>query len=581
MTIKAKTRKRLRRHQAAQLTVLDLFAGAGGFSEGFRSAGFAIVDGVEKFGPAVETFNCNFHLTVKPRDILYFEKRPDRIEELPDTDVIIGSPPCVSFSYSNKFWSGDKSHGIRLIKVFLAIVAVKKHQPNSRLKGWFMENVPKSLQSMKSSYSFLDLGLTAWARSHGIHPRATAISLAGKSQIINAADYGVPQVRKRLFVHEYLRRSGRGQDWIPKKVKRRLTLGETAFRLPAPTCQLSSRGIRDPLYPSVRIPLSRLTDHFYETGVYESHWRESRFLKINHPYMGRMSFPERKDKPSRTAVASGFPRSRETLLYKSEWDRRGNGEYRRPTIREAATLMGFPITYQFSGAESTKWVLVGNAVCPLLAHRFARQFLERLGRSDRTSPRKNLPRSVTALMNLNTFKRTSYRDAPKRNKLSRFRRHPFKAAGMAVTLSNYDLRKNGAADGTWRCSITYGIGKGYRIQSIRPNTLPTILGAVRAVGPEGKRFSKYISNGFKAKIAPARTMQRLYESNSSLNGYENPAVLIDKTSSVIDRFIQKDENVTLSSNLLHRRIVPKRQLFALLAISQIARTAESRKRRSR
>src|SRR5207253_937750 len=106
-----------------------------------------------------------------------------------------------------------------------------------RLKGWFMENVPKALQSMKASYSFRDLGLTAWCRSHGIRPHAAAISLAGKSEIIDAADHGVPQVRKRLFVHEYLRRRGHQQDWVPPKVKRLLTLGETAFRLPVPTCK--------------------------------------------------------------------------------------------------------------------------------------------------------------------------------------------------------------------------------------------------------------------------------------------------------------------------------------------------------
>src|SRR5713226_4238498 len=327
MKIKEKSRRKVRRSSQRRLTVLDLFAGAGGFSEGFRSAGFVIAHGVEKYGPAVDTFNCNFGLNIKPRDILYFEKRPDRIEELPDTDVIIGSPPCVSFSFSNKFGNADKSHGLRLIKVFLAIVAVKKHKPNSRLKGWFMENVPNALKSMKASYTFRDLSLSAWCVEHGMNPRDVAISLVGKSGIIDAADYGIPQVRKRVFIHEYLRRKGRRIAWLPAKSRRRLTSGESAHKLPAPTCQLSSRRIRDPLYPSIRIPLRRLSDHFYESGAFEIHWRESRFLKTNHPYMGRMSFPERNDKPSRTVVASVFPRARETLLYNSEWKRKGNGEY--------------------------------------------------------------------------------------------------------------------------------------------------------------------------------------------------------------------------------------------------------------
>jgi len=574
-------RKPASRRRSKRLTVLDLFAGAGGFSEGFRSAGFLIKQGIEKYGPAVDTFNCNFGLKQSPRDILYFEQRPERIEELPDTDVIIGSPPCVSFSYSNRFWSGDKSHGIRLIKVFLAIVAVKKHKPNSRLKGWFMENVPKALEWMKPAYTFRDLGLTAWSRELGLDPRSIAVSISDNARVVDAADYGVPQVRKRLFVHEYLRQRGSRHDWLPRKRRTRLTLGSTALRLPKPTCALSWRPIRDPLYAGIQIPLANLTDHFYETGAYELHWRESRYLKRNHPYMGRMSFPERKDKPSRTIVASHFPRAREALLYNSEWNRRSNGKYRRPTIREVATLMGFPITYQFYGPESTKWTLVGNAVCPLLARQLAQRFLKRLGRNQSPLPRKVLPRPIKELPNLNTFKPAKYANPPVRNKLSRFRRHPFKTSGMAVTLSNYDLKKNGAADGTWRCSVTYGIGKGYKIQSIKPATLPKIVKAVRDLGPVGHRFSHFIRNGFKSKVAPGRVMQDLYEKNSSLNGYENPSVLIDRTGPAIQRFVRKDQDIDIKPKLFLRPRIPKSQLFALLAISQIAHAAQVRRGKSR
>jgi len=560
---------------------LDLFSGAGGFSQGFRSAGFSIVDGVEKYGPAVDTFNCNFGLTLKPRDILSFERNPTLIEELPDTDVIVGSPPCVSFSYSNKFWNGDKTHALRLIKVFLAIVAIKKHKPKSRLKGWFMENVPKALEWMKPAYTFRDLGLTAWSRKHGINPYSVAISIKPNARIIDAADYGVPQIRKRLFVHEYLGSRSSNTDWLPPAKKARRTLGDTALKLPAPTCGRSSRLIQDPLYPKVKIPLAHLTDHFYETGAYELHWRESRYLKRNHPYMGRMSFPERTDKPSRTITAAHFPRAREALLYHSEWKRRGNGRYRRPTIREAATLMGFPITYQFCGpAESTKWTLVGNAVCPLLANQLAKRFLNRWGLKARSVHQEVLPKPLRELPNFNTFKPTKYSDPPGRNKDSRFRRHPFKASGMAVTLSNYSLKRNGQADGTWRCSVTYGIGKGYEVQTIRRTAFPQIVKAVRDIGSSGRRFTQYISNGLRAKVAPGPIMQKLYETNSSLNGYENPTVLVDKASAAIHRFVRKDQQIAVTPKLFRRRTIPKRQLFALLAISQIAQAAEGKGRKS-
>lgn len=92
--------------------------------------------------------------------------------------------------------------------------------------------------------------------------------------------------------------------------------------------------------------------------------------------MGRMAFPENRDNPSRTVTATKIGTSREALIYRSEYNRTGNGEYRTPTVREAACIMGFPITYQFLGGESSKWRLVGNAVCPCVARAFAAQVRE-------------------------------------------------------------------------------------------------------------------------------------------------------------------------------------------------------------
>ena len=67
--------------------------------------------------------------------------------------------------------------------------------------------------------------------------------------------------------------------------------------------------------------------------------------------MGRMSFPENEEMPSRTVTATRIGSSREALIYASEYGRKGDGQYRTPTVREAACLMGFPITYQFREAK--------------------------------------------------------------------------------------------------------------------------------------------------------------------------------------------------------------------------------------
>ena len=84
-------------------TVIDFFCGAGGFSEGFRQQGFEIIKGVDHWIPAVQTFNHNFGLNDEPRNILDYWESIDLINDLPDSDVIIGSPPCVSFSNFQKY----------------------------------------------------------------------------------------------------------------------------------------------------------------------------------------------------------------------------------------------------------------------------------------------------------------------------------------------------------------------------------------------------------------------------------------------------------------------------------------------
>jgi DNA (cytosine-5)-methyltransferase 1 len=161
----------------SKLRVIDFFCGAGGFSEGFRQMGYEIVYGFDHWKPAVDTYNHNFSLNCEIKNILDFKHSINEIEKLPNTEIIIGSPPCVSFSSSNKSGNADKSLGVDLTETFLRIVAVKKHQPNSILKAWFMENVVNSKRYLQTAYTFKDLGLTEWANKNRISPLKIAIDL--------------------------------------------------------------------------------------------------------------------------------------------------------------------------------------------------------------------------------------------------------------------------------------------------------------------------------------------------------------------------------------------------------------------
>ena len=354
-------------------TVIDVFCGAGGFSEGFRQQDFDIVMGIDSWLPAIETFNHNFGLECETKNVLVFKDSIEVIEALPDTDVIIGSPPCVAFSNSNISGKADKTSGVTLTEVFLRIVAIKKHKKNTKLKAWYMENVTNSVNYLSDYYTFKDLGLSSWAKENRLSPLKKAIVLRGNQHIINSADYGSAQKRKRIISGEIISKGaldvplesyknpdekGDLMDWI--------SLNKIKNNLPKPNRKKGNkRLIKDPLYPSIQLKLNELTDHFYDTGLYTCVWKQSKFLKTNHPYMGRMSFPENELKPSRTITATNIGTSREAIIYKSEYNRIGDGQYRTPTVREAACIMGFPINYQFKGSERTKMRLVGNAVCPL------------------------------------------------------------------------------------------------------------------------------------------------------------------------------------------------------------------------
>src|ERR1044071_3413838 len=140
---------------ADKLKVIDFFCGGGGFSEGFRQAGFDVIWAVDLWQPAVDTHSENHPdcETIKD-DIIRLSELPD--EEfhniVPDSEVIIGSPPCTAFSNSNKSGKGDKSKGIALFEAYLRVIARKKFKPNSILRYWILENVPKVSSYIQESY---------------------------------------------------------------------------------------------------------------------------------------------------------------------------------------------------------------------------------------------------------------------------------------------------------------------------------------------------------------------------------------------------------------------------------------------
>jgi len=346
-----------------KLTVADLFCGAGGFSEGFRQMGLEVVFALDFWQPAITTHELN-HPNCKTHkiDILTLDT-PEKIDHyVPDVDIIIGSPPCVSFSGSNKAGKADKSLGIRLMEAYLRIIAWKMKK--GRLKYWILENVPNAGKFINDLYSWKDLSLPGQGPDLIIHQR----------QILNSADFGAPQARRRFFC---------GQFPLPKRSilnsDSYLTFDDVLKSLSNPLDVNSEYKIKDPNY-HFKLDSSLLSDHFYDTRVVDFEWKKAKRLKEDHGFMGIMSFPENTRKPSRTVMATRSASTRESMILEAIKDNKKIG-YRLPTIREISSLMSFPITYQFEVmGESTKYTLVGNAVCPKLSAAFAKAIQMKEGR---------------------------------------------------------------------------------------------------------------------------------------------------------------------------------------------------------
>lgn len=560
-----------------KLTVIDFFCGAGGFSEGFRQQGYEIIRGFDKWKPAIDTYNHNFGSNKGVlMDILDFESNIELIEkEIPDTDVIIGSPPCVSFSSSNKSGNADKAMGIRLIEIFLRIIAIKKYKSRTTLKAWFMENVSGSLKHMKDYYTFSDLGLHDFALRRKLSPAFKAIIIKGNSRILNSADFGSPQQRLRAITGEIIHLNTFIEPTKTHSKEEYVTLGYIKSNLPSPNSQPSTKLIQDPLYNNIIIPQESLSDQFYDTGLYEAIWSHSKEMKVNHGFMGKMSFPENEQKPSRTVTATKIATSREALIFKSEFKRKGNGEYRTPTVREAATLMSFPITYQFIGTENTKWKLVGNAVCPSISRALAATLRRTFNLNMPKVPLVNKHPRINKEFNLNNFKQVTFNAPPKKNKNARFRSHPFKYGNITVTLSNYPIVGKEKPIGKWITSVQYGNGKGFPHEDYPDGFYNSIENVIKNF-ENGTQFLEVINNGFTTRIANSELLQRMHEEQCNIDKYLEPFKLIKEVSNIIDRFSFDDPLYTQTTIFKSKSIVPKKQLLALYAINKIATIANKR-----
>lgn len=170
-----------------QYSVLDTFAGAGGFSLGFELAGAKVVGAIEMDSWACETFKFNHpKATVMQGDITAMTD-----EQIVSAfgkckpDIVLGGPPCQGFSVCNKNSGDPKDPKNSLFEEFIRVGRLLKP------KIMIMENVPNLVKARTESNELVIDIIKNELRNLGYHV---------EHRILEATDYGVPQIRKRLVV---------------------------------------------------------------------------------------------------------------------------------------------------------------------------------------------------------------------------------------------------------------------------------------------------------------------------------------------------------------------------------------------
>ncbi len=512
-----------------RLTCADLFCGAGGFSEGFRQAGFRVGKALDIWAPAVATHEKNHPDTQAIReDILSFQP-----QQIGPVDVLIGSPPCTEFSFANRGGGGDVEEGLRLVYRFLRFVY--ELQP----RWWVMENVPRVLDFLPAEVPLRKLGIDKKG-SLGIPIQA----------VMTSADYGTPQLRRRAFSGDFPvpARTHDESTWR--------TLRNVVSALPDPLRPAYGSAI-DPVY-GFELPVLQLSDHFSpELVLTPEEVRENRKAKEDHSWYGRMSFPDELDRPARTVMATNLRVSRETTVIPAGRDR-----YRRLSVREAASVQGFPITYQWwSDSASLKYKLVGNAVAPPVAYAIAREILSAAALHAPEHPYVVETVVESAPM---ARQRAARRSLPLTR---RFREHVpgSKMPGFRVDVDNQGHQERSSTV-RWRTVLYRGSGKALRQQEIGLSQSLQWLERTIADDATRRRAVAFLKEleGTLAKLVPDATTLQLIRAERVASDV-TPYVILERVADLVSRHFATESRVVRFHSPHDPEFVPARIAATLVA----------------
>ena len=341
------------------LTAVSLFTGAGGMDTGFENAGFDIICANEIDASAAETYSANHPGTeMHVRDI---NRMMPEFSRFAGVDLVFGGPPCQGFSVVGKMDPCDERS--QLIWSFFKAVRIIKP------RAFVMENVKALADNAR------------WSDVAGrIIKTAEGLGYDVSFKVLNAADYGVPQKRERVFFAGL-------RDQCAESVFER---AESRRKPP--------RTIRDTFLalPAAGSPSNPLTCTAKIVPAASPILRPS-------PYKGSLLFNGKGRLLDPSSIAGTIPASlggnntpiidEHLLRHPEDGDPmleyhqellRGNlspalpDTLRRVTVTEVAALQTFPEGYAFHGSKSSIYHQIGNAVPCLLAEAVAGALREAL-----------------------------------------------------------------------------------------------------------------------------------------------------------------------------------------------------------
>lgn len=305
------------------MRVVSLFSGVGGLDLGFIRAGHQILWANDNYEDAVKTYRRNIGSHILCKDI-----KDVSLQEIPNHDILIGGFPCQGFSVAN---TGRTEHDHRN-QLYLQLLRVL----NAKSPPYFVAENVKGLLSLGKGEVFKMIVNDFKREGYNV-----------THFVLNAADYGVPQRRERVFI-------------VGVREGVNVTINK-----PIPTHANPSLGLDRKPWVSIGKALSGIPEPEDDEGQKFYNHTYSKFkLKFNG-YLGNREIDP--DKPAPTVTGRGDSKGGVVVLHHPNNHRRMSG-------RELATAQAFPIDFIFEGTQSSIYRQIGNAVPPLLAEAVAKVF---------------------------------------------------------------------------------------------------------------------------------------------------------------------------------------------------------------